>query len=228
MPYPHISFWMQSQCKTVSQPPESRLNLKYKNVRSFHHSRSYMILQTIQHNTHAHPCFKHYSSSGQMALWANVFLGKCLSGQMSFWANVFLGKCLSGQMSFCPYVFLGKCLSGQTSSGQMSFLANVFLGKCHLGKCPSGQMSFWANVFWANVFWANVFWANVLLGKCLWANVSGQMSYGQMSYHHYFIQAFLNHHNYHVFSSDKQGRDGSIFRQARNFPRRTGTELDKI
>jgi hypothetical protein len=43
-------------------------------------------------------------SSGQMYVWANVFLGKCLSGQMPFWANVFLGKCL-----------LSKCLSWQMS-----------------------------------------------------------------------------------------------------------------
>jgi hypothetical protein len=105
---------------------------------------------------HAHPCFKHYSSSGQMWLWANVFLGKCLSGQMSFWADVLLGKRL-----------LGKCLSGQ-----MSFWANVFLGKRLMGKCLSRQMSFWANNFWANVH----------LGKCLSGQMaSGQLSSGQMS-----------------------------------------------
>jgi hypothetical protein len=105
---------------------------------------------------HAHPCFEHYSSSGQMFLWVNVFLDKCLSGQMSFWANVFRAN-----------VFLGKCLLGKCPSGQMSFWANFFcMGKRLLGKCPSGQMSFWANVFWANIFWANV-----VRGKCLWANV---------------------------------------------------------
>jgi hypothetical protein len=100
-------------------------------------------------------------SSGQMSfwgtiIWANVFLGKCLSGQLSFWANVFLGKCLSGQLSFWANVFLGKRPCGQTSSGQMSFwtnvfLANVLLGNFFLGKCLSEQMSFWANVVWANV-----------------------------------------------------------------------------
>jgi hypothetical protein len=137
-----------------------------KNFAHLHHSRSYRKLQTIQHNTHAHPCFKHYSFSGQMSFWANVFLGKCLSAQMSFWANVFLGKCLlgkclSGQMSFWANVSLGKCLSGQMSFwanvfGQMSFWANVFLGKCLSGQMSSGQMSFWANVFLGKC----------LLGKC--------------------------------------------------------------
>jgi hypothetical protein len=93
---------------------------------------------------HAHPCFKHYSSSGQLSLWANVFRGKRLFGQIS-----------SGQMSFWANVFLGKHL----------------LGKPLMGKCPSGQMSFWANVFWADVFWANVVLGQMSLGKCLWANV---------------------------------------------------------
>jgi hypothetical protein len=134
----------------------------------------FMFVSDIADNLsqHAHPFFKHYSSSGQMSLWANDCLGKCLSGQMSLCANVFWAN-----------VFLGKRPFGQMSSGQMSFWANVFLGKRLLGKrlmgkCPSGQMSFWANVFWADVFWANV-----VLGKRLWANVSGQMSFGQMSGH---------------------------------------------
>jgi hypothetical protein len=84
---------------------------------------------------HAHPCFKHYSSSGQMSFWADVLLGKCLlrkclSGQTSFWANVRLGKCL-----------LGKCLSGQMSFWANVFWANVLWANVHLGKCLSGQMS---------------------------------------------------------------------------------------
>jgi hypothetical protein len=95
-------------------------------------------------------CDSHYTSSGQMSLWANVFLadvflGKCLSGQKSFWANVFWAK-----------VFLGKCPAGQTSFWANVFWTNVFLGKRCMGKCPSEQMSFWANVFWVNVVWANV------------------------------------------------------------------------
>jgi hypothetical protein len=111
-----------------------------------HYSRFYLILQTTCHSTHTHASSTIHLL-GQMSLWANVFLDKCLSGQISFWANVLLGKCL-----------LGKCLSGQTS-----FWANVFLGKCLLGKCLSGQMFFWANAFWANVH----------PGKCLY----GQMSF---------------------------------------------------
>jgi hypothetical protein len=84
-----------------------------------------MFISNIADNLsqHAHPCFKHYSSS-----WANVLVGKCLSGQMSFGANVFLGRCPSGQMSFWANVLLGKNSSGQVSSGQMSFWATVFLG----------------------------------------------------------------------------------------------------
>jgi hypothetical protein len=84
-----------------------------------HHSRSYMILQTTQHNMHART--------------------PMLQALFIFWANVLVGKCLSGQMS--------KGLSGQMSSGQMSFWANVFLGCCPSGQMSSGQISFWANVF---------------------------------------------------------------------------------
>jgi hypothetical protein len=113
MPYPHIFFLVQSQCRTVSQPPESRLNFRYKSFPSFA-PFTYMILQTTQHartHTHAPSTIHHLGKSpcGQMSVWANVFLGKCLSWQMSFWANVLLSKCL-----------LGKCLSGH-----MSFWANV-------------------------------------------------------------------------------------------------------
>jgi hypothetical protein len=195
MPYLHIFFLVQTQCKTVSQPPETRLNFKYKSFPSFA-PFTYMILQTTQHNTH----LRTPMLQALFIIWAKVLVGKCLSAQMSFWANVFMGKCLSRQMSFWANVFLGKCLSGQISFWANVFWANVFLGKClfgandfwanvHLGKClsgqmSSGQMSSGQMSFWANVFWANVFWANVGLGKCLWANVSGQTSYGQMSYHH--------------------------------------------
>jgi hypothetical protein len=131
MPYPHIFFLVQSQCKTVSRPPESRLNVKYKSFPSFA-PFTYMILQTTQHNTHARtPMLQ-----ALFIIWASVLVGKCLSGQMSFWANV----------------FLGKCPSGQTSSGQMSFWANVFLGKRPSGQISSGQMSFWANGFLGKCF----------------------------------------------------------------------------
>jgi hypothetical protein len=141
MPYPHIFFLVQSQCKTVSRPPESRLNVKYKSFPSFA-PFTYMILQTTQHNTHARtPMLQALFIIWANVLQANVCLGKCLSGQMSFWANVLLGKRL-----------LGKCLSGQ-----MSFWANVLLGKYLLGKCLSGLMDFWANAFRANVFLGNFF-----------------------------------------------------------------------
>jgi hypothetical protein len=114
---------------------------------------------------HAHPCFKHYSSSGQMSFWADVLrgkclLGKCLSGQMSFWANVLLGKCLiSGQMSFWANVFCADV-----------FWANVVLGKClwanvYLGKCLSGQMSSVQMSSGQMSFWANVS-GQMSLGKC--------------------------------------------------------------
>jgi hypothetical protein len=56
-------------------------------------------------------------------IWANVFLGKCLSGQMSFWANAFWANV---------------------------FLANVFWANVVLGKCRSGQMSL-GKCLWANV-----------------------------------------------------------------------------
>jgi hypothetical protein len=105
MPYPHISFWVQSQCKTVSQPPESRLNLKYKNVRSF---APFTLIYDIADNSTQHA--RTPMLQAPFIFWANGLVGKCLSGQMSFWANVFWAN-----------VFLGKCLSGQ-----MSFWANVF------------------------------------------------------------------------------------------------------
>jgi hypothetical protein len=183
------------------QPKESKNDISPH----LHYSRLYLILQITRHSTH--PCFKHYSSSRQMPLWAIALVVKCLSGKMSFWANVFLGKCPLGQMSsgqiyFWANVLLGKHPSRQTSSGQMYFWANVFLGKHRLGKrimgkWPSGQMSFWANVFWADVFWANA-----ILGKYLFADVSGQMSYGQISCHpqeqsvnnpiaNYFVQGIV-------------------------------------
>jgi hypothetical protein len=56
----------------------------------------YVIFQTTQHNTHTHALSIIYFL-GHMSLWANVFLGKCLSGQTS-----------SGQMSFRVNVLLGK------------------------------------------------------------------------------------------------------------------------
>jgi hypothetical protein len=87
-------------------------------------------------------------------IWANVFLGNCLSGQMSFWANVFLGNCLSGQMSFWANVVWANVFWANV------FWANVFLGKRLFGQTLSGQMSPWANVVWANVS------GQMSLGKC--------------------------------------------------------------
>jgi hypothetical protein len=161
MHYPHIFFLVQSQCRTVSQPPESRLNFKYKSFPSFA-PFTYLILQTTQHNMHSRtPMLQ-----ALFIIWAKVLVVKCLSGQLSFRANVFLGKCLlgkclSGQMSFWANVLLGKCPSGQMSSGQMSFWANRFLGKCLLGKCLSGQMSS-GQMSLGKCLWANVVWANVV------------------------------------------------------------------
>jgi hypothetical protein len=96
-PSPHIFFWMQSQFQNVIQPPESRLNLKYKNFRSFAPFTLIddIVLSTI-HLLGKCPCGQ--MSSGQMSIWANVFLGKCLMGKC------LMGKCCSGQMS------VGKCL----------------------------------------------------------------------------------------------------------------------
>jgi hypothetical protein len=64
------------------------------------------------------------SRAAENVVWANVFLGKCLSGQSSFWANVPLGKCL-----------LGKCLSGQ-----MSFWANEFYSRLAIGSEIFGSL----------------------------------------------------------------------------------------
>jgi hypothetical protein len=60
---------------------------------------------------------------GQMFIWANVFLDKCLSGETSSW------QMSSGQISFCANVSAQmsprKCLwanvSGQMSWGQMTY-----------------------------------------------------------------------------------------------------------
>jgi hypothetical protein len=164
--YPHIFFLVQSQCRTVNQPPESILNFA---------PFTYMILQT---------------TFWANVFWANVFLGKCLSRQMSFWANVFwanvfLSKWISGQtssgkMSFWANVFLGQWFLGKCPSGQMSFWANFFGANVVL------ENVFWVNVFWANVFWANVvlenvFWVNVFWANVFWANVYLGKFFEQMS-----------------------------------------------
>jgi hypothetical protein len=95
--YPHIFFLVQSQCRTVNQPPESILNFA---------PFTYMILQT---------------TFWANVFWANVFLGKCLSRQMSFWANVFWANVCSGQMSFWANVFWANVFL----YGQMYLWTNV-------------------------------------------------------------------------------------------------------
>jgi hypothetical protein len=130
----------------------------------------YVIFQTTQHNTHTHALSIIYFL-GQMSLWANVFLGKCLSGQtssgqISFRVNVLLGKRFL-KVRFHHHILATNLLTNSPHK-QMSDICVLFVSqRCvFLGKCLSGQMSFWANA---------------VPGKYLWANVSWQMMYGQIS-----------------------------------------------